>query len=123
MICRRSGTVTCQNATGARDEEMRLGAPSEDLLELSYPWTVKLVIADAHEGIKAAVAKVLHATWQRCRGSEYAVSCTSLTPQCLLKAAAEQPRRKCASTRIGRRDRTDPASGIRCPWLFANVQS
>ena len=28
---------------------------------------VKLVISDAHEGIKAAVAKVLHATWQRCR--------------------------------------------------------
>jgi hypothetical protein len=25
---------------------------------------VKLVISDAHEGIKAAVAKVLHATWQ-----------------------------------------------------------
>ncbi len=28
---------------------------------------VKLVISDAHEGIKAAVAKVSHATWQRCR--------------------------------------------------------
>jgi putative transposase len=28
---------------------------------------VQLVISDAHEGIKAAVAKVLHATWQRCR--------------------------------------------------------
>jgi len=28
---------------------------------------VKLVISDAHEGIKAAIAKVLHATWQRCR--------------------------------------------------------
>jgi putative transposase len=25
------------------------------------------VISDAHEGIKAAVSKVLHATWQRCR--------------------------------------------------------
>jgi putative transposase len=25
------------------------------------------VISDAHEGIKAAVAKVLHACWQRCR--------------------------------------------------------
>jgi transposase-like protein len=25
------------------------------------------VISDAHEGIKAAVAKVLHASWQRCR--------------------------------------------------------
>lgn len=28
---------------------------------------VKLVVSDAHEGIKAAVSKVLCATWQRCR--------------------------------------------------------
>jgi putative transposase len=28
---------------------------------------VRLVISDAHEGIKAAVSKVMHATWQRCR--------------------------------------------------------
>ena len=28
---------------------------------------VKLVISDAHEGIKAAVSKLLCATWQRCR--------------------------------------------------------
>jgi len=28
---------------------------------------VKLVISDAHEGIKAALGKVLHASWQRCR--------------------------------------------------------
>ena len=28
---------------------------------------VKLVISDAHEGIKAAVAKLINATWQRCR--------------------------------------------------------
>jgi putative transposase len=28
---------------------------------------VKLVISDAHEGLKAAIAKVLHASWQRCR--------------------------------------------------------
>src|SRR5262247_3229464 len=28
---------------------------------------VKLVISDAHEGVKAAVGKVLHASWQRCR--------------------------------------------------------
>src|SRR5579862_5868402 len=28
---------------------------------------VKLVISDAHEGIKGAVTKVLNATWQRCR--------------------------------------------------------
>ena len=28
---------------------------------------VKLVISDAHEGLEAAVAKLLHASWQRCR--------------------------------------------------------
>ena len=28
---------------------------------------VKLAISDAHEGLKAAIAKVLHASWQRCR--------------------------------------------------------
>jgi transposase-like protein len=28
---------------------------------------VKLVISDAHDGLKAAIAKILSATWQRCR--------------------------------------------------------
>jgi putative transposase len=28
---------------------------------------VKLVVSDAHEGLKAAIAKVLNTTWQRCR--------------------------------------------------------
>ena len=28
---------------------------------------MKLVTSEAHVGIKAAVAKVMHATWQRCR--------------------------------------------------------
>jgi transposase-like protein len=28
---------------------------------------VKLVISDAHEGLKAAITRVLNATWQRCR--------------------------------------------------------
>src|SRR5258707_12904826 len=28
---------------------------------------VKLVVSDAHEGLKAAIAKALNATWQRCR--------------------------------------------------------
>ena len=31
------------------------------------PRGVKLVISDAHEGIKAAVVKLMNATWQRCR--------------------------------------------------------
>jgi putative transposase len=28
---------------------------------------VKLVVSDAHEGLKAAITKILCATWQRCR--------------------------------------------------------
>lgn len=28
---------------------------------------VKLVVSDGHDGLKAAVARVLHASWQRCR--------------------------------------------------------
>jgi transposase-like protein len=28
---------------------------------------VKLVVSDAHEGLKAAVRRVIGATWQRCR--------------------------------------------------------
>ena len=28
---------------------------------------VKLVVSDAHEGLQAAITRVLHATWQRCR--------------------------------------------------------
>ncbi len=35
---------------------------------------VKLVISDAHEGIKASVAKVMTASWQRCRSTSCATS-------------------------------------------------
>ena len=35
---------------------------------------VRLVISDAHEGLKAAVAKVLNATWQRCRVHSHEVN-------------------------------------------------
>ena len=28
---------------------------------------MKLVISDAHEGLKSAISRVLHASWQRCR--------------------------------------------------------
>jgi putative transposase len=51
-------------------DEMRLGG--RDLLDrlsaqAQTARAVKLVISDAHEGIKAAVAKLMNATWQRCR--------------------------------------------------------
>src|SRR5204863_3007865 len=46
---RRSGRHSCANSPGA------------------VCAAVKLVISDAREGIKAAIGKVLHASWQRCR--------------------------------------------------------
>jgi putative transposase len=54
--------------------EMQIGTSGRaDLTEFLRKLTrrglrgVKLVISDAHEGFKAAVSKVLCATWQRCR--------------------------------------------------------
>ena len=45
-----------------------LGVSSEVRIRLKQAARdVKLVISDSHEGIKAAVSKVLSATWQRCR--------------------------------------------------------
>src|SRR6476660_7579949 len=57
-----------------------LPKPSPLTLSLSKGWTaflrklarrglrgVKLVVSDAHEGIKAAVSRIFTATWQRCR--------------------------------------------------------
>ena len=70
------------NTEGKREVLGLAIGPSEALrpLSLSKGWTdflrslsrrglrgVKLVISDAHEGLKAAAAKVLGATWQRCR--------------------------------------------------------
>ena len=40
---------------------------TEFLRKLTRLRGVKLVVSDAHEGIKAAVSRVLSATWQRCR--------------------------------------------------------
>ncbi|WQP40181.1 transposase (plasmid) [Sinorhizobium medicae] len=44
---------------------------------------VKPVVSDAHEGLKAAVTKVLSATWQRCPGSFH--------PQCAGACRQERP--------------------------------
>ena len=54
---------------------------------------VKLVISDAHQGLKAAVAKVLGATWQRCRVSVQRAQSLDL----------EWKKRPYLSTRPGRR--------------------
>jgi len=41
---------------------------------------VKLVISDAHEGVKAAVAKLMNATWQRCRVGARAIAKSARIP-------------------------------------------
>jgi len=64
------------NADGRREVlGMAVGSPEAEPFWLDFLRTltrrglrgVKLVVSDAHEGLKAAVTKVLRATWQRCR--------------------------------------------------------
>jgi putative transposase len=64
------------NAAGRREVlGMAIGSSEAEPFWLDFLRTlkrrglagVKLVISDAHEGLKAAVTKVLRATWQRCR--------------------------------------------------------
>ena len=64
------------NADGRREVlDMAVGSSEAEPFWLDFLRTlkrrglagVKLVISDAHEGLKAAVTKVLRATWQRCR--------------------------------------------------------
>jgi transposase-like protein len=82
--CRQNGRVVsvavciavAVNTDGRREIlGMHIGASEAETFWLEFLRTlkrrglagVKLVISDAHEGIKAAVAKVFQATWQRCR--------------------------------------------------------
>ena len=61
---------------------------------------VKLVISDAHEGLKAAAAKVLGASWQRCRVHfmRNALACVGKRNRAMVAAALrnafEQPNRE-----------------------------
>jgi putative transposase len=64
------------NADGRREVlGMDIGPSEAETFWLEFPRKlkrrgpagVKLVISDAHEGIKAAVSKVFRATWRRCR--------------------------------------------------------
>jgi putative transposase len=57
---------------------------------------VKLVISDAHEGLKAAIQRVVGATWQRCRVGSLKNSGWSDTP-----GAVQATKQWRASTRIG----------------------
>src|SRR6201998_1656201 len=56
---------------------------------------VKLVISDAHEGLKAAIRRVFAATWQRCRvhWMRNALSYVAKTQQSMVAAALRQARR------------------------------
>ena len=82
--CRQNGRVVsvavciavAVNTDGRREIlGIHIGASEAETFWLEFLRTlkrrglagVKLVISDAHDGIKAAVAKVFQATWQRCR--------------------------------------------------------
>lgn len=67
---------------------------------------VKLVVSDAHEGIKAAVAKVLRASWQRCR--------VHFMRNALAHAGKTQ--RRVVSAFIGTAFAEDDASAARAQW-------
>jgi putative transposase len=67
---------------------------------------VKLVISDAHEGLKAAVAKVLRATWQRCR--------VHFARNALVHAGKAQ--RRIVSAWIGTAYAEPDAAGARRQW-------
>ena len=84
---------------------------------------VKLVISDAHEGIKAAVAKLMNATWQRCRvhtmrnalahaGKAAAASSPPSSPPPSPRTAPRPPRRSGA--------RWPTSLGRNCPSLQAS---
>jgi transposase-like protein len=63
---------------------------------------VKLVVSDAHEGLKAAIAKVLNATWQRCRVGllKKPLSCAwSRARQAAIAATMEEQGRRCVPNR------------------------
>jgi transposase-like protein len=64
------------NSDGRREIlGMKIGASEAETFWIDFLRTlarrglsgVKLVVSDAHEGLKAAISKVLSATWQRCR--------------------------------------------------------
>ncbi len=71
---------------------------------------VKLVISDAHEGIKAAVSKLLCASWQRCR----VTSCATRWPA-LARADAASSRHSSAPPLLRRHPRPPVSNGVPLP--------
>jgi putative transposase len=81
---------------------------------------VKLVISDAHEGIKAAVAKLMNATWQRCRVGSLKKWPTVGSMRFRGRAEAERRKRRSYAVhgsirRSGERSRTEEAQRKRRP--------
>jgi putative transposase len=67
---------------------------------------VKLVISDAHEGIKAAVSRVFSATWQRC--------CVHFMRNALVHAGKTQ--RRVVSAFVGTAFAQDDAAAAKAQW-------
>jgi transposase-like protein len=66
----------------------------------------KLVISDAHEGLKAAITKVLSATWQRCRVHFMRIAL----------AYAGKTQRRIVSAWVGTAFAQDDAAAARKQW-------
>ncbi len=67
---------------------------------------VKLVVSDAHEGLKAAITKILSATWQRCR--------VHFMRNAIAHAGKTQ--RRIVSAWVGTAFAMDDAAGARKQW-------
>ena len=64
---RERGYETRAGTVELRIPKLRTGSYFPSFLARRGLHGVKLVVSDAHEGIKAAVSKVFSASWQRCR--------------------------------------------------------
>jgi putative transposase len=97
---------------------------------------VKLVISDAHEGLKAAIRRVFGATWQRCRvhWMRNALSYVAKTQQSMVAAhcgrrsssrTVHRPARRCATWRIscGRNGRSSPRSSMTARPMFCRIST
>ncbi len=74
---------------------------------------VKLMTSDAHEGLKAAITKVLGATWQRCR--------VHFMRNALAYAGKSQ--RRIVSAWVGTAFAQDDAAAARKPWRLVAGQA
>ena len=58
---------TCRQKPSASENKLASRAEFLRSLRARGLGGVRLVISDAHTGLKAAIARVFEATWQRCR--------------------------------------------------------